>query len=204
MLDWPKSGPSAPAAAGLDRPESDRLELDRREFESLEPGRLHGRKTRRIWEENMDRRSIFRTGLAALAVVPLFSRKAAAAPERKHHKLAIHVDQNDPAVMRLALGNARNTHELFVAAGDDVAIEIVCYSQGLHMVRDDTSPVKDDIRSTRAKVPQLAFSACANTRRAMERTEGRTIPLIEEAVVVPAGVVRLIELQEQGFSYIKP
>jgi uncharacterized protein len=152
----------------------------------------------------MNRRSIFRAGLAALAIAPLFGRKAAAAPDKKQHKLAIHVDQNDAAVMRLALGNARNTHEAFTSMGDDVAIEIVCYSQGLHMLRDDTSPVKEDIRSTLAKVPQLAFSACNNTKRAMEKTEGKTISLIEEAVVVPAGVVRLVELQEQGFKYVKP
>jgi intracellular sulfur oxidation DsrE/DsrF family protein len=152
----------------------------------------------------MNRRSIFSAGLAVVAMVPLFGRKAAAATERKQHKLAIHVDQNDAAVMRLALNNARNAHELYAAAGDDVAIEIVCYSQGLHMLRDDTSPAKEDIRSTRTKVPQLAFSACNNTKRAMEKTEGKTIPIIEEAVVVPAGVVRLIELQEQGFKYIKP
>jgi uncharacterized protein len=152
----------------------------------------------------MDRRLIFRAGLAAMAVAPLFGRKAAAAPGKKQHKLAIHVDQNDPAVMRLALGNARNTHEFFTSAGDDVAIEIVCYSQGLHMLREDTSPVKDDIRSTLAKAPQLVFSACNNTKRAMEKTEGKPITLIDEAVVVPAGVVRLIELQEQGFAYVKP
>jgi uncharacterized protein len=152
----------------------------------------------------MNRRSIFRAGLAAMAIAPLFGRKAAATPEKKQHKLAIHVDQNDPAVMRLALGNSRNCHELYTAMGDEIDVEIVCYSQGLHMLRDDTSPVKEEIKSTRAKVPQLAFSACANTRRAMEKTEGKTVPLIDEAVVVPAGVVRLVDLQEQGFKYLKP
>jgi intracellular sulfur oxidation DsrE/DsrF family protein len=139
-----------------------------------------------------------------MAIAPLFGRKAAAAPEKKQHKLAIHVDQNDPAVMRLALNNARNAHELYAAMGEDTAIEIVCYSQGLHMLRDDTSPVKEEIRSTRTKVPQLAFGACNNTKRNMEKAEGKTIPIIEEAVVVPAGVVRLVELQEQGFKYVKP
>jgi intracellular sulfur oxidation DsrE/DsrF family protein len=152
----------------------------------------------------MNRRSIFHAGLAAMAIAPLFGRKAAAAPEKKQHKLAIHVDQNDPAVMRLALNNARNAHELYAAMGEDTAIEIVCYSQGLHMLRDDTSPVKEEIRSTRTKVPQLAFGACNNTKRNMEKAEGKTIPIIEEAVVVPAGVVRLVELQEQGFKYVKP
>jgi uncharacterized protein len=152
----------------------------------------------------MNRRSIFSAGVAAMALAPLFSRKAAAATEKRLHKLAIHVDQNDPAVMRLALGNSRNVHELYTSLGEECAIEIVCYNQGLHMLRDDTSPVKEEIRSTRAKVPQIAFAACNNTKRNMEKAEGKTIPIIEEAVVVPAGVVRLIELQEQGFKYVKP
>jgi intracellular sulfur oxidation DsrE/DsrF family protein len=38
----------------------------------------------------------------------------------------------------------------------------------------------------------------------MEKTEGKAVPIIQEAVVVPAGVVRLVELQEQGFKYVKP
>ena len=152
----------------------------------------------------MDRRSIFKISVAALAAAPLFGRKAAAAVEKKQHKLAVHVDQNDPAVMRLALGNSRNAHELYASMGEDIAIEIVCYSQGLHMLRDDTSPVKEEIHTTRAKVPQLAFSACNNTKRAMEITEGKAVPIIQEAVVVSAGVVRLVELQEQGFKYLKP
>ena len=153
------------------------------------------------------RRSIFRIGLAAVAVAQLFGRTAKAAESessKKSHKVAIHVDKNDAATMRVALGNSRNAFELYTAQGDDIAIEIVCYSEGLHMLRDDTSPVKDDIRATRQKVPQLAFSACNNTKHAMERREGKIIPIIEEAVVVPAGVVRLIDLQEQGFKYIKP
>ena len=152
----------------------------------------------------MDRRSIFRVGIAALAVAPLFGRKADAATEKKQHKLAIHVDQNDAAVMRLALNNARNAFELYASMGEEVAIEIVAYSQGLHMLRDDTSPVKEEIKATRAKVPNLAFGACNNTKRAMERTEGKPVPIIPEATIVPAGVVRLVELQEQGYSYLKP
>jgi len=157
----------------------------------------------------MNRRSIFRIGLAAVAVAELFGRRAQAADKvaddgKKQHRIAIHVDQNDAAVMRTALGNARNSHEVYSERGDGTAIEIVCYSEGLHMLRDDTSPVKDDIRSTRQKVPQLAFSACNNTKRRMEQKEGKAIPLIEEAVVVPAGVVRLVDLQEQGFKYVKP
>ena len=152
----------------------------------------------------MNRRSIFTATVAALAVTPLLHRTAAAANEKKQHKLAIHVDQNDAAVMRLALNNARNAFELYASMGEEVAIEIVAYSQGLHMLRDDTSPVKEEIKATRAKVPNLAFGACNNTKRAMERTEGKPVPIIPEATIVPAGVVRLVELQEAGWTYLRP
>ena len=152
----------------------------------------------------MNRRSIFSVGLAAMALVPLFGRKADAAVEKKQHKLAIHVDQNDPAVMRLALGNSRNAHELYAAMAENIAIEIVCYSQGVHMLRDDTSPVKEEIKALRTKVPQVAFGACNNTKKGMEKREGKTITIIPEATLVPAGVVRLVELQELGYKYVKP
>jgi intracellular sulfur oxidation DsrE/DsrF family protein len=152
----------------------------------------------------MDRRSIFKVTLAALAAAPLFGRKAAAAGEKKTHKMVVHVDDNDPAVMRRALANSRNANDQFATHGDDLEVEIVCYSGGLHMLRDDTSPVKEEIKQTRAKVPQLTFSACNNTKRAMEKTEGKIIPIIPEAHIVPAGVVRIVELQEEGYGYVKP
>ena len=38
----------------------------------------------------------------------------------------------------------------------------------------------------------------------MEKAEGHAIPIVPEAKVVIAGVVRLTELQEQGWTYIRP
>ena len=38
----------------------------------------------------------------------------------------------------------------------------------------------------------------------MSRIEQKEIPLISQAKVVPSGVVRIIELQEQGWSYVRP
>ena len=150
----------------------------------------------------MDRRSILSVLAAALASVPAIRQAAAA--EAKVHRLAIHVDQKDPAVMNLALNNARNVYEHYNELGEEVAIEIVAYNQGLHMLRDDTSPVKEKITALRAKVKNLTFAACNNTKRAMEKAEGKEVPLIPEATIVPSGVVRLVELQEQGWAYVRP
>jgi uncharacterized protein len=155
----------------------------------------------------MDRRWILRVLGAATVALPIVDRQAAAAFEKspeKNHKLALHVDVNDPEVMKLALNNARNAHELYAEWGEQVAIEIVAYSQGFHMLREDTSPVKEEIKALRAKVPQVEFGACNNTKKGMERREGKTITIIPEATLVPAGIVRLVELQELGYKYVKP
>ena len=120
------------------------------------------------------------------------------------HRVAIHVDQNDPAVMNLALNNAVNVVQHYSAAREEVEVEIVAYGPGLHMLRDDTSPVKARVKSIGESMPNVAFTACGNTSDAMEKAEGKDIPLVSQATVVPAGVVRLMELQEKGWSYVRP
>ena len=126
------------------------------------------------------------------------------AADAKSHRLAIHVDQNDPAVMNLALNNAVNVVQNYSAAHEEVEIEIVAYGPRLHMLRDDTSPVKARVKSISESMPNVVFTACGNTSDAMKKAEGKDIPLVSQAKVVPAGVVRLMELQEKGWSYVRP
>ncbi|SRR5258706_16275614 len=58
---------------------------------------------------------------------------------------------------------------------------------------------------TRTSIAQhVAFAACGNTRENMTKAEAKDIPIILEAKVVKAGVVRLMELQERGWSYLRP
>jgi len=143
--------------------------------------------------------------LITLAV--LFAAATGAAAEgTKPHRVAIQVDQNDPAVMNLALNNAKNVIEHYREKNEDAEVEIVAYGPGLHMLRDDTSPVKDRIKQmAQATFPtKITFSACNNTKQGMERREGRPITIIPQATIVPSGVVRLMELQEQGWSYVRP
>jgi len=131
---------------------------------------------------------------------------AARAADKKEHRVAFHVDQNDPAVMNLTLNNASNLMEYYHDKGEQVQIDIVAYGPGLNMLREDTSPVKDRIKHIKSGAfpSSVAFSACGNTKKGMEKREGHPISIIPEATIVPAGVVRLTELQEQGWSYIRP
>ncbi|HEV7411797.1 MAG TPA: DsrE family protein [Bradyrhizobium sp.] len=136
--------------------------------------------------------------------MPLVSGSLAA--DAKSHRVSIQVDQNDPQVMNLALNNATNVIEYYRAKNEDVDVDIVTYGPGLHMLRDDTSPVKDRIKRLKelAFPGKIQFSACNNTKQGMEKAEGKAVPIISDATLVPSGVVRLMELQEQGWSYVRP
>ena len=144
-----------------------------------------------------------------LATAALFSIAFAAsgfAADTKSHRVAIQVDQNDPQVMNLALNNATNVIEYYRVKNEDVDVDIVTYGPGLHMLRADTSPVQDRIKRLKdlAFPGKIQFSACNNTKQGMEKTEGHAISILPDATIVPSGVVRLMELQEQGWSYVRP
>lgn len=153
----------------------------------------------------MNRREILGVMACALVAAPILSLTAQGAePSAKPHRIAIQVDTSDAATMNLALNNAKNVVEYYAARKEEVAIEIVTYGPGLAMLRADTSPVAPRLQSFRETMPQIRFSACDNTKRGMEKAEGKEITLLPGSVIVPAGVVRLMELQEQGWSYIRP
>jgi len=134
---------------------------------------------------------------ASLAVVPL------AALAETHH-IAVQVNDNDPQRMNLALNNVNNLIAAYQAMGDEVEVQIVAYGPGLHMLRADTSPVAQRVASMALEHPNVTFQACNNTIQAMQRQSGADVTLLAEAQIVPAGVVHLVQLQEQGWSYIRP
>ena len=135
-----------------------------------------------------------------------YLKALAAMTAAKPHRILIQVDQNDPAVMNLALNNATNLIDYYRAKHVDIKIDLVTYGPGLHMLRDDTSPVRDRIKQLKdyAFPSTIQFSACNNTKENMEKKEGKPISIVSEAVIVPAGVVHLTELQEKGWTYLRP
>jgi len=120
------------------------------------------------------------------------------------HRVAVHVDQNDPQVMNMALNNVANLTSYYEAQGDTVMVEVVAYGPGLNMFVPGKSPVEDRISTMSLEMENLSFAACGNTLRNMSKNAGKDITLMDEATIVPSGVVRLIELQEKDYAYIRP
>ena len=139
-----------------------------------------------------------------VAVLAVGAAPSPALAEGVVHKVAIHVNENDKARMNMALNNAENINKYYESKGDSVEIEVVTYGPGLHMLRADTSPVKSRIAAMSLELDNISFAACGNTKAKMTAKAGKEITLISEAKNVPSGVVRLIELQEQGWAYVRP
>ena len=115
------------------------------------------------------------------------------------HKLVIQVSTDDVRTQNIAMNNAVNLQKAL--GQDNVAIEIVAYGPGLTMLTPKSAASK--------RVPSLAlqditFSACGNTKAKMEKKSGKDVKLVDGVRVVQAGVLRIMELQEQGYSYIRP
>jgi intracellular sulfur oxidation DsrE/DsrF family protein len=140
---------------------------------------------------------VISTAMAVCLAAPVWA-------EGQAHFVAIHVDENDPQVMNMALNNVANLSRYYMQQGDTVTVEIVAYGPGLKMFVDGQSPVADRISAMALELDNIRFAACGNTHRNMSQKAGKEIALLDEAYLVPSGVVRLIELQEQDYSYIRP
>lgn len=144
--------------------------------------------------------TLLRAAILALLVALPFSTVHAAEP----HKLALQISDNDPEKMNAVLNVAANVSRHYAAKGEEVSIQIVAFNAGLHMLRDDTSPVKERLGSFASSMPDVSFKACGNTLDAMTKREGKPIKIIGNADLVPAGVVTLIELGEKGWTIVRP
>ena len=84
---------------------------------------------------------------------------------------------------------------------DFIDIEIVAFGPGLRLM------FKDNVNSGRIQgltSSGVKFAACGNTIAGVTKKLGHAPEMNSNAVTVSAGVVRIIELQNQDFKLIKP
>ena len=121
------------------------------------------------------------------------------ADNSRHHKLVIQVSSDDLRVQKIALNNAINLQKYY--GMDNIDIEIVAYGPGLRMLTKNSTLAS---RISSLTFQDITFSACKNTMISLKEKTGFMPKLIEGVGTVHAGVARIIELQEQGYAYIRP
>ena len=141
----------------------------------------------------------YRAGLIMALALTLMSSFAVFAEDdfaEKHIVLQI----SDTSRQQLVLNVANNLIKHY--GPDNVQIEIVAFSTGLKLLFENNEISSPRINSLAAN--GVKFSACSNTLKKMTQKMGKKPALQKNAKVVSAGVVRIIDLINQGYILIKP
>ncbi len=137
--------------------------------------------------------------LVLLMTAGLQTALAASDDDGPAHKIVIQVSTDDPRTQKIALNNAVNLQKAL--GQDNVAIEIVAYGPGLSLLTDKS---RQGQRVSSLAMQDITFSACGNTMKKVAKKSGKMPVLLDGVRVVQAGVLRIMELQEQGYAYVRP
>lgn len=102
----------------------------------------------------------------------------------------------------------KQTHVLNVASNllkhygpDKIDIEVVAFGPGLRLLlKDNSNTPRIDGLATNG----VRFAACNNTLAAFTRLLGDQPELNSNAIHVSAGVVRIMDLVDEGYTLVKP
>ena len=135
----------------------------------------------------------------ALIVLPLLSGLAVA-QDKGPYKLVIHVTQHDEKIYKQVLNMANNVPKQ--VGVDNIQIEIVAQGPGLKLLEEGST----ETQRIASLVPydNVKFSACGATIKGIKKHQNRDVVLLPDVRVVPGGVVRVMDLQKEGYAYIRP
>lgn len=115
------------------------------------------------------------------------------------HKLVIQMNKQSPEIQAEVLTNIVNISKFYGI--DNVEIELVAYGSGIYFLTKESKFRK---RIESLMLQDVVFTACGDTIDSLKRNKGIELNLIDDVVVVSNGVPRMMELQENGYSYLSP
>ncbi|NOZ37066.1 MAG: hypothetical protein GXP11_03165 [Gammaproteobacteria bacterium] len=128
-----------------------------------------------------------------------FATSSMAKKEFAEHKVVLQISDPNPFKQKLVLNVANNILKHY--GPDLVEVEIVAFGPGLRLL------FKNNVSSGRIQGlvdNGVRFSACSNTIKSMTKKLGHAPALNPNAVKVAAGVVRILDLEQDGYTLIKP
>ncbi len=114
--------------------------------------------------------------------------------EARHHRIVMQLVSGDTLVHKGLMRQLRNMKE----AAPDMELEVVCHGPGMDMLMSDRSIVADRVKEFSDK--GIHFLACENTIKERKLDRAQVLP---SAGLVNAGIIHIVERQEDGWSYIK-
>lgn len=129
-----------------------------------------------------------------LLIALLIGTASFAQDSARQHRIIMQLTSGDTLVQKGLMRQLKNMKE----AAPSMQLEVVCHGPGMDLLMSDRSIVQPKITEFAGK--GIVFLACENTIK--ERNLDRT-KVITEAGFVKAGIIHIVERQEDGWSYIK-
>ena len=134
--------------------------------------------------------------LLAMLFIAATAGAQAPQPAAAKSRVVIQVSDGDAGKWNLVLNNAKNLQADLGAANVD--IEIVAYGPGIGMLKSDSVVGS---RVTEALASGVSVVACDNTMRGQKLTKP---DMLGGVGYVSAGVVEIMQKQQQGWAYLRP
>ncbi|WP_296490690.1 DsrE family protein [Rhodoferax sp.] len=142
----------------------------------------------------MNRRTLFLA--VAMTGATLLATGCASTPPAPAPRIVMQVSDGDAAKWNLALNVANNAQKELGA--DKIQVEIVAFGPGIGMLKFDAVTVNRVNDAIKAGVKVVA---CENTMGAQKLVKADMNPDIS---YVPAGVIQIMNRQQQGWAYVRP
>lgn len=140
--------------------------------------------------------------LALLAVLMCGPAMAAEAPSDHpfaKHFLALQLSEADAGRQALLLSVANNMLRAY--GPDNIVIEVVAFGPGVRLLYAGSAQHKAVVS---LMAQGVRFDVCDNTLDTIRRKQGEVPPLDPGVKHVAAGVARLLELSEHGYTLVRP
>ena len=138
------------------------------------------------------------TLLVSLLSASVAGLSGAAETSQDPHRVVMHLNSGDEKVQRGALNNIRHLYQ--EVGREHLLVELVVHGAGLTLLTKKDSTLAPELAQLKTAY-DVEFTACSNTMKAQGLTRADLLDQVDRTV--PA-MVRLMELQEQGWVYIKP
>ncbi|MGC8933218.1 MAG: DsrE family protein [Candidatus Methanodesulfokora sp.] len=117
------------------------------------------------------------------------------AGQKAEYKAVFHIDRDEISTFELMIANIKN----FLADVNDADIAVVANGPAVRIFTklDEKSEEELNLLHKRG----VRFFLCRNALR-VHKIDEQDVPKFCE--IVPAGITKIVELQRDGYSYIKP
>jgi intracellular sulfur oxidation DsrE/DsrF family protein len=141
-------------------------------------------------------KKMYGIGAILLSGALMMGVMASPALAEEKSKMVIQVSDNDAAKWNLALNNAKNILKDLGKA--NVELEIVAYGPGINMLKAESEVGNRISESMESGIKVLA---CQNTMRNLKLNKE---DMLTNIAYVPAGVIEIMQRQQQGWAYLRP